>query len=151
CGPILAGFPHVAHAAGGHRRHAAGDDRLRRGGYSRINRAAIRREGGMRPRQRLLVSVDPQLRHSAGLQRAVALAEPAAARLHVVALVELPALVALLPEEVRERTRDGYVAASRSRLEEQLEPLRRQGLQISGAALATEDRKAEILRQAAEL
>ncbi len=105
----------------------------------------------MSPFQRLLVIVDPQLRHSPALQRAVALAEPAAARLHVVALVELPSLVALLPEEVRERTRDGYVAASRSRLEEQLEPLRRQGLQISGAALATEDRKAEILRQAAEL
>ena len=60
--------------------------------------------------QRLLVIVDPRMRHSPALQRAAALARTGGATLHVAALVAMPALVALLPAEVQARTCDGYAA-----------------------------------------
>lgn len=101
--------------------------------------------------QRLLVIVDPQLRHSPALQRAAALAQAsAAAQVHVAALVVIPALVALLPEDIRERTREGYAAAHRSRLDEQVEPLLRQGLSVSREVIGTDDRRVEILRHVGE-
>lgn len=101
--------------------------------------------------QRLLAIVDPQLRHSPGLQRAAALARSSGAIVHVAALVETPALVALLPEEIRNRTREGYAAACRERLEVQIEPLRNQGLTITREIFVTSDRRAEILQHVAEL
>ena len=101
--------------------------------------------------QRLLVIVDPRMRHSPALQRAAALARTGGATLHVAALVATPALVALLPAEVQARTRDGYAAECRTRLEEQIEPLRRQGLTITSEVLCVSDRRAEILQHVAEL
>src|SRR5699024_5363654 len=101
--------------------------------------------------QRLLVIVDPRMRHSPALQRAAALARAGGATLHVAALVATPALVALLPAEVQARTRDGYAAECRTRLEEQIEPLRRQGLTITREVLCVSDLRAEILQHVAEL
>lgn len=101
--------------------------------------------------QRLLVIVDPRMRHSPALQRAAALARTGGATLHVAALVAMPALVALLPAGVQARTRDGYAAECRTRLEEQIEPLRRQGLTITSEVLCVSDRRAEILQHVVEL
>ena len=101
--------------------------------------------------QRLLVIVDPLLRHSPALQRAAALAQSASARLHVAALIATPTLVSLLPEEVRERTCEGYAAAGRRRLEDQMKPLRNHGLPVTCEVIGTGDRRAEILRHVAEL
>lgn len=101
--------------------------------------------------QRLLLIADPQMRHSAALQRAVALAKNSGAALHILALVEPLSTLTLLDRGAQQRLHQEHLQALDSWLKDEIGLLRSQGVQATYEVQSSDQPLTEILQHAQEL
>ncbi|MGQ7957917.1 universal stress protein [Pseudomonas sp. SP16.1] len=101
--------------------------------------------------QRLFLVADPQMQRSAALQRAAALAKASGAALHVTAFVEPFATLRWLDKSVQEQTREQYLSQHGQWLQQQVTPLREQGLAVTTELQWTNEPLAEIIRHLEEM
>jgi universal stress protein E len=99
----------------------------------------------MNPYQRLLLIINPVLRHSPAVNHAASLAKACGASLHITALI--PSLKWLSLLEVGDRTlaREGYLQDHRGWLETQAESLRGRGIEVTTEVAWAEDLKQDII------
>jgi universal stress protein E len=101
--------------------------------------------------QRLLLILNPALRHSPAMNHAAALAKASGASLHVVGLVASFKWLSLLEEGDRELARQRYLLDHQDWLEAQAENLRGRSIDVTTEVLWAEDLKQDILDHVAAL
>ncbi|MGH8386298.1 MAG: universal stress protein [Pseudomonas sp.] len=101
--------------------------------------------------QRLLLIVDPTLRHSSALTHAAALAKASGASLHIAALVPSFKWLRLLEEGDRELARKRYLQDHRDWLEVQAGNLRDRRIEVTVEVVWADDMKQDILDHVTEL
>ncbi|WP_223414794.1 MULTISPECIES: universal stress protein [unclassified Pseudomonas] len=95
--------------------------------------------------QRLLLIINPALRHSPAMNHAAALAKASGASLHIAALTSSFKWLSLLEEGEREPARERYLQDHRDWLKAQAENLRGRGIEVTTEAAWAEDIKQDIL------
>ncbi|WP_191488346.1 universal stress protein [Pseudomonas sp. FEN] len=101
--------------------------------------------------QRLLLIINPSLRHSQAISHAAALAKASGASLHIAALVKSLDMLSLLAEGDREKARAGHLQDHREWLKEQAENLRDRGIEVTAEVSWADDMQQDILDHVAEM
>ncbi len=101
--------------------------------------------------QRLLLIINPALRHSHALGHAAALAKASGASLHVAALIPSWKLLSLLEEGDREQAREGYLQDHRDWLKNQANHLRDRGIEVTTEVTWADDMQQDILDHVTEM
>ncbi|AIC20118.1 universal stress protein [Pseudomonas chlororaphis] len=101
--------------------------------------------------QRLLLIINPALRHSQAMNHAAALAKACSASLHVCALMPSWKLLALLEEGDRKKAREDYLQDHRDWLKEQAKNLRGRGLEVTTEVAWADDLQKDILDHVMEM
>ncbi|WP_277588845.1 universal stress protein [Pseudomonas chlororaphis] len=101
--------------------------------------------------QRLLLIINPVLRHSQVMNHAAALAKASGASLHVCALMPSWKLLALLEEGDRKKAREDYLQDHRDWLKEQAKNLRGRGLEVTTEVAWADDLQQDILDHVMEM
>lgn len=101
--------------------------------------------------QRLLLIINPALRHSTVINHAAALAMASGATLHIAALVKSLDVLSLLEEGDREQARAQYLQDHRDWLEGQAIVMRGNGLEVTSGVAWSEDMQQEILDFVSEM
>ncbi|WP_137818521.1 universal stress protein [Pseudomonas sp. 2FG] len=99
--------------------------------------------------QRLFLIADPAMRHSAALQRAVALAETCGAALHIAAFAEASDTLGLLHKT--EQTRENYLQEHQKWLKDETELLRSKGIKVTTEVAWANNVLQEILLHVTEM
>ncbi|CAI8851854.1 universal stress protein E [Pseudomonas sp. IT-P253] len=101
--------------------------------------------------QRLLLIINPDLRHSPAINHAAALAKASGASLHIAAFAKPLDILSLLEESVRETARESYLQDHRDWLKNQAKNLHALGLQVTVEVTWAEDMKQDILDHVTEM
>jgi universal stress protein E len=101
--------------------------------------------------QRLLLIINPALRHSPAINHAAALAKASGASLHIAAFAKPLDILSLLEESVRETARESYLQDHRDWLKNQAKNLHALGLQVTAEVTWAEDMKQDILDHVTEM
>ncbi|AZD02335.1 universal stress protein [Pseudomonas chlororaphis] len=101
--------------------------------------------------QRLLLIINPALRHSQVMNHAAALAKASGASLHVCALMPSWKLLALLEEGDRKKARADYLQDHRDWLKEQAKNMRDRGLVVTTEVAWADDLQQDILDHVMEM
>ncbi|WP_325917861.1 universal stress protein [Pseudomonas frederiksbergensis] len=101
--------------------------------------------------QRLLLIINPALRHSHALGHAGALAKASGASLHIAALIPSWKLLSLLEEGDREQAREGYLQDHRDWLKNQANHLRDRGIEVTTEVTWADDMQQDILDHVTEM
>src|SRR3990167_2208736 len=101
--------------------------------------------------QRLLLIINPALRHSPAIKHAAALARASGASLHIAAFIPSFKLLSLLEEGDREQARQRYLQDHRDWLQVQAETLRCEGIDATTEVAWAEDMKQDILDHVSEM
>ncbi|MGY1447815.1 universal stress protein [Pseudomonas chlororaphis] len=101
--------------------------------------------------QRLLLIINPVLRHSQVMNHAAALAKASGASLHVCALMPSWKLLALLEEGDRKKARADYLQDHRDWLKEQAKNMRDRGLVVTTEVAWADDLQQDILDHVMEM
>jgi universal stress protein E len=101
--------------------------------------------------QRLLLIINPALRHSPAINHAAALAKASGASLHIAAFAKPLDILSLLEESVRETARESYLQDHRDWLKNQAKNLHALGLQVTVEVTWAEDMKQDILDHVTEM
>ncbi|WP_433771543.1 universal stress protein [Pseudomonas putida] len=101
--------------------------------------------------QRLLLIINPALRHSQAINHAAALAKASGASLHIAALIPSWKLLSLLEEGDREKARECYLQDHRDWLKDQAKNLRSRGVDVTTEATWVDDMQQDILDHVAEM
>lgn len=95
--------------------------------------------------QRLLLMINPALRHSSAINHAAALARASGASLHIAALTPPVKGLSMLEAADREKVREHYLQAHRAWLKAQTENLRDRGIEVTTEVAWAEDMKQDII------
>ncbi|MCP2226622.1 MAG: universal stress protein [Burkholderiaceae bacterium] len=101
--------------------------------------------------QRLLLIINPALRHSPAINHAAALAKASGASLHIAALVKPLEILSLLDEGVQEKARESYLQDHRDWLKNQATNLNALGLKVTTEVMWADDMKQDILDHVSEM
>ncbi|WLI14806.1 MULTISPECIES: universal stress protein [Pseudomonas] len=101
--------------------------------------------------QRLLLIINPALRHSPAIQHAAALAKASGARLHIAALIKSLDILSLLEEGVRETARETYLQDHRDWLAYQAKNIRGRGIEVTAEVAWADDLQQDILDHVTEM
>lgn len=101
--------------------------------------------------KRLLLIADPNMRHSAALQRASALAEASGAALHIAAFIEPFVSFVLLDKNAREQIRERYLQEYRAWLADETGLMRSKGITVTSEVAWTGETLKEILQHVTEM
>ena len=101
--------------------------------------------------QRLLLIINPALRHSSSINHAAALAKASGASLHIAALSPSSKWLSLLEEGDRESGRERYLQDHRGWLEAQAENLRGRGIEVTTEVAWAEDIKQDIIEHVTDM
>jgi len=101
--------------------------------------------------QRLLLIINPALRHSSAINHAAALAKASGASLHIAALIPSFKWLSLLEEGDRESGRERYLQDHRGWLEAQAENLRGRGIEVTTEVAWAEDIKQDIIEHVTDM
>ncbi|UVM48456.1 universal stress protein [Pseudomonas sp. B21-015] len=101
--------------------------------------------------QRLLLIINPALRHSPAIQHAAALAKASGARLHIAALIKSLDILSLLEEGVRETARENYLQDHRDWLTYQAKNIRGRGIEVTTEVAWADDLQQDILDHVTEM
>ncbi|VVO84445.1 MULTISPECIES: universal stress protein [Pseudomonas fluorescens group] len=101
--------------------------------------------------QRLLLIINPALRHSPAINHAAALAKASGAGLHIAALVKPLEILSLLDEGVQEKARESYLQDHRDWLKNQATNLNALGLKVTTEVMWADDMKQDILDHVTEM
>ena len=101
--------------------------------------------------QRLLLIINPALRHSPAIQHAAALAKASGARLHIAALIKSLDILSLLEEGVRETARENYLQDHRDWLTYQAKNIRGRGIEVTAEVAWADDLQQDILDHVTEM
>ncbi|MGB5825145.1 MAG: universal stress protein [Pseudomonas mandelii] len=101
--------------------------------------------------QRLLLIINPALRHSPAVNHAAALAKASGASLHIAALVKPLERLSLLDEGVQEKARESYLQDHRDWLKNQATNLNALGLKVTTEVMWADDMKQDILDHVTEM
>lgn len=95
--------------------------------------------------QRLLLIINPALRHSPAVNHAASLAKANGASLHIAALISTLRWLSLLEEGDRALAREHYLQAHRVWLEAQAQNLRGGGIEVTTQVTWAQDMKQDII------
>ena len=101
--------------------------------------------------QRLLLIINPVLRHSHAILHAAALAKASGASLHIAALLQSLDILLLLEQGVRDKVRESYLKEYGEWLEEQVRSMRRRGINVTTEVAWVDDVQLETLQYVTEL
>ncbi|MSU97545.1 universal stress protein [Pseudomonas mandelii] len=101
--------------------------------------------------QRLLLIINPALRHSPAIKHAAALARASGASLHIAAFIPSFKLLSLLEEGDREQARQRYLQDHRDWLQVQAETLRCEGIDATTEVAWAENMEQDILDHVTEM
>jgi universal stress protein E len=101
--------------------------------------------------QRLLLIINPALRHSQAINHAAALAKASSASLHIAALIPSLKMLSLLEEGDREKARERYLQDHHDWLKDQAKNLRRRGIDVTTEVAWADDMKQDILDHVSEM
>jgi len=101
--------------------------------------------------QRLLLIIDPALRHSPAIHHAAALAKASGASLHIAALIKPVELMSLLDPRVRVSTRDSYLQAQGQWLKDEAHGMQGRGIAVTTEIAWADDVREEILQHVTEM
>jgi universal stress protein E len=101
--------------------------------------------------QRLLLIINPALRHSPAINHAAALAKASGTSLHIAALVKPLEILSLLDEGVQEKARESYLQDHRDWLKNQATNLNALGLKVTTEVMWADDMKQDILDHVTEM
>ena len=101
--------------------------------------------------QRLLLIINPALRHSPAINHAAALTKASGASLHIAAFVKPLEILSLLDEGVQEKARESYLQDHRDWLKNQATNLNALGLKVTTEVMWADDMKQDILDHVTEM
>jgi universal stress protein E len=101
--------------------------------------------------QRLLLIINPALRHSPAINHAAALAKASGASLHIAAFAKPLEILSLLDEGVQEKARESYLQDHRDWLTNQATNLHALGLKVTTEVTWADDMKQDILDHVTEM
>jgi universal stress protein E len=101
--------------------------------------------------QRLLLILQPALRHSPAIGRCASLAKASGARLHITALMPAFKLLSLLEEGDREKARERYLQDHRDWLKDQAAKLHERGVEVTTEVAWADDMEQDILDHVREM
>jgi universal stress protein E len=101
--------------------------------------------------QRLLLIINPALRHSPAINHAAALAKASGASLHIAALIKSLDLLSFLEQGDREQARESYLQDHRDWLKAQASNLRGRGLAVTTEVAWADDVEQDILAHVMEM
>ncbi|MNO44398.1 Universal stress protein E [compost metagenome] len=101
--------------------------------------------------QRLLLIINPVLRHSPAMNHAAALAKASGASLHIAALIPSLKWLSLLEEGDRELARRHYLQDHRDWLKTQAQNLHGRGIEVTTEVTWAEDMKQDIIDHVTDL
>lgn len=101
--------------------------------------------------QRLLLIINPALRHSPAIHHAAALAKVSGASLHIAALVKPLELFSLLEEGVGNRARESYLQDHDQWLNAEAQRMRGRGINVTTEVAWADDIQQEILQHVTEM
>lgn len=101
--------------------------------------------------RRLLLIIDPGLRHSFAINHAAALARASGASLHIAALTASLKLFSLLDEVDRKKARESYLQGHRDWLNDHTKNLRGRGVEVTSEVAWADDMQQDILDHVAEM
>ncbi|MCF4998425.1 universal stress protein [Pseudomonas syringae] len=101
--------------------------------------------------QRLLLIINPALRHSPAINHAAALAKASGASLHIAALIKSLDLLSFLEQGDRETERENYLQEHRGWLNAQTNNLRARGLAVTAEVAWADDLQEDILAHVMEM
>jgi universal stress protein E len=101
--------------------------------------------------QRLLLIINPALRHSPAIQHAAALAKVSGASLHIAAFAKPLDILLLLEEGVREKARESYLQDHRDWLKNQVAKLQALGIKVTTEVTWADDMQQDILDHVKEM
>ncbi|MFJ2690760.1 universal stress protein [Pseudomonas sp. NPDC087336] len=101
--------------------------------------------------QRLLLIINPALRHTSAINHAAELAKASGANLHIAALIPSFKWLSLLEEGDRKLARERYLQDHRDWLEVQAKNLHGAGIEVTNEVVWAQDMKQDILDHVAEL
>lgn len=95
--------------------------------------------------QRLLLIINPLLRHSPAINHAAALAKASGASLHIAALIPSLDILALLEEGDRKQARASYLQEHRDWLEDQAQKMQGRGIEVNTEVAWADNLRRDIL------
>ncbi|MDR6917486.1 universal stress protein E [Pseudomonas sp. 3296] len=101
--------------------------------------------------QRLLLIINPALRHSPAINHAAALAKASGASLHIAALIKPLKILSLLDEGEQEKALESYRQDHRDWLQNQATKLHALGLEVTAEVTWADDMKQDILDHVMEM
>jgi universal stress protein E len=101
--------------------------------------------------QRLLLIINPALRHSQAINHAAALAKASGASLHIAAWIPSLKMLSLLEQGEREKARERYLQDHRDWLNAQTTNLRGRGLDVTAEVDWADDLRQDILDHVLEM
>ena len=101
--------------------------------------------------QRLLLIINPALRHSPAINHAAALAKASGASLHIAAFIKPLKILSLLEEDEQEKALESYRQDHRDWLKNQATKLHALGLEITTEVTWADDMEQDILDRVAEM
>jgi len=101
--------------------------------------------------QRLLLIINPALRHSPAINRAAALAKASGATLHIVALIKPVETLLLLEKNIQEKVRDSYFKDHSEWLKDEAARMRVRGINVMTEVTWADDTEYEILQHVTKM
>ena len=101
--------------------------------------------------QRLLLIINPALRHSPAINRAAALAKVSGATLHIVALIKPVETLLLLEKNIQEKVRDSYFKDHSEWLKDEAARMRVRGINVMTEVTWADDTEYEILQHVTKM
>ena len=101
--------------------------------------------------QKLLLIINPALRHSPAINHAAALAKASGASLHIAGLIGPLDLLSFLEQGDRETAREAYLQDHRDWVKAQTDNLRTRGLEVTIEVAWADDLREDILAHVAEM
>jgi universal stress protein E len=101
--------------------------------------------------QRLLLIINPALRHSPAIHHAAELAKASGASLHIAALLPSLDVLSLLEQGDRDKARQSYLQDHREWLKEQAQSMRGRGINVTTEVAWADDLKQDILDHVTEM
>ena len=101
--------------------------------------------------QRLLLIINPLLRHSPAMNHAAAVAKASGASLHIAALIPSLNILSLLEEGDRKQARASYLQEHRDWLEEQAQKMRGRGVEVTTEVAWADNMRRDILDHVTEM
>ncbi|PQP00343.1 MULTISPECIES: universal stress protein [Pseudomonas] len=101
--------------------------------------------------QRLLLIINPLLRHSPAINHAAALAKASGASLHIAALIPSLDILSLLEEGDRKKARASYLQEHRDWLKDQAQKMEGRGIEVTTEVAWADNMRQDILDHVTEM